>query len=433
MWTAARSSERVDRIAVIFRQPSTIHASEHIMTQTASIHSPRTRNWLAVLSVALSATVFCTTEFLPVGLLRYISQGLGVSEGTAGIMVTAPGLLAAIAAPLLTVAVGRFDRRRVLLGLGLLLVISNLTAMLAPNFAILVGARALFGFGIGGFWAISVGLGGRLVQQEHVGQATSLIFAGVSLGMLIGGPAGALIGELAGWRAAFGAALALSVAALLAQWVSLPSLRVPHWVAPRDLLSIFGTRPARIGLIAMTLALCGQFATYTYITPFLATVSGFGGRVISSLLLGYTVIGLAGNFIGGSAAQRNVKTTLIASILFIAVPLALLPVLGTSRSWVLVALATWGTAYGALPVALPVALQMWMAEATREVREGGMALFVANFQISIALGSFLGGRIVDGFGLFHAMFFGVGLAVVSILTLALTGGHPRRIDEPATS
>ncbi|MGF6653830.1 putative MFS family arabinose efflux permease [Paraburkholderia youngii] len=398
-------------------------------TQIPSIQPPRTRNWLAVLSVALSATVFCTTEFLPVGLLRYISQGLGVSEGTAGIMVTAPGLLAAIAAPFLTVAVGRFDRRRVLLGLGLLLVISNLTAMLAPNFTILVAARALFGFGIGGFWAISVGLGARLVPEKHVGRATSLIFAGVSLGMLIGGPAGALIGDLAGWRTAFGAALALSVAALLAQWVSLPSLHVEHRVSTRDLLGIFGTRPARIGLIAMTLALCGQFATYTYITPFLATVSGFGGKVISLLLLGYTFIGLLGNFIGGSSAQRNVRTTLIASILFIALPLAMLPALSTSRPSVLVALAAWGTAYGAMPVAL----QMWMAQATREVREGGMALFVANFQISIALGSFVGGRIVDGFGLFNAMYFGAGLAVVSILTLALTGGHPRRIDEPATT
>ncbi|MBB5404679.1 MFS transporter [Paraburkholderia youngii] len=399
------------------------------MSQTTSVQPQRTRNWLAVVSVALSATVFCTTEFLPVGLLRYISQGLGVSEGTAGIMVTAPGLLAAIAAPFLTVAVGRFDRRRVLLGLGLLLVISNLTAMLAPNFTILVAARALFGFGIGGFWAISVGLGARLVPEKHVGRATSLIFAGVSLGMLIGGPAGALIGDLAGWRAAFGAALALSVAALLAQWVSLPSLHVEHRVSTRDLLGIFGTRPARIGLIAMTLALCGQFATYTYITPFLATVSGFGGKVISLLLLGYTFIGLLGNFIGGSSAQRNVRTTLIASILFIALPLAMLPALSTSRPSVLVALAAWGTAYGAMPVAL----QMWMAQATREVREGGMALFVANFQISIALGSFVGGRIVDGFGLFNAMYFGAGLAVVSILTLALTGGHPRRIDEPATT
>ncbi|MCP3705652.1 MFS transporter [Paraburkholderia sp. CNPSo 3274] len=399
------------------------------MTQTTSVQPPRAPAWLAVLSIALSATVFCTTEFLPVGLLRYISQGLGVTDGTAGIMVTAPGLLAAIAAPFLTVAVGSFDRRRVLLGLGLLLVVSNLTAMLAPNFGILIVARALFGFGIGGFWAISVGLGARLVQEQHVGRATSLIFAGVSLGMLIGGPAGALLGELAGWRAAFGAALVLSVAALLAQWLALPSLHVEQRIGARNLLGIFGTRPARVGLIAMTLALCGQFAAYTYITPFLATVSGFGGTVISSLLLGYTLIGLAGNFIGGSAAQRNVKTTLIASILFIALSLAVLPSLGTSRPWVLVALAAWGAAYGALPVAL----QMWMAQATREIREGGMALFVANFQISIALGSFAGGRVVDGFGLLNTMLLGAGLAVLSILTLTLAGERSRSTEEAATS
>ena len=147
------------------------------MTNTSTTQPARTPNWLSVFSVALSATVFCTTEFLPVGLLRYISEGLHVTEGDAGFMVTAPGLLAAVAAPLLTVAVGRRDRRRVLQGLGVLLVVSNLMAMLAPDFPTLIAARALFGFGIGGFWAIGAGLGARLVPEEHVGKATSMIFA----------------------------------------------------------------------------------------------------------------------------------------------------------------------------------------------------------------------------------------------------------------
>ncbi|MGH8782405.1 MFS transporter [Paraburkholderia sp.] len=397
------------------------------MTQPATVEPTRPSAWLAVFSVALSATVFCATEFLPVGLLRYISQGLGVSEGTAGIMVTAPGLLAAIAAPLLTVVVRRLDRRRVLQSLGLLLIASNLIAMLAPNFAVLVVARALFGLGIGGFWAIGAGLGGRLVPEQHVGKATSLIFAGVSLGMLIGGPAGALIGELAGWRTAFGAALAMSVVALLVQFVSLPELRVTQRVAVSDLLGILATRPGRIGLAAMTLALCGQFATYTYVTPFLSTVSGFDGKTISSLLLGYTLIGLFGNFIGGAGAQRNVRTTLLATILFVALPVAILPVLGVHRIPVLAALAVWGIAYGAMPVAL----QMWMAQATPNIREGGMALFVANFQISIALGSFAGGLIVDRLGLFDAMYAGAALAVLAMLTIALSGRLTRTAPHTA--
>ncbi|WP_250475629.1 MFS transporter [Caballeronia sp. GAFFF1] len=397
------------------------------MNRNENSRSTQAPAWLAVLSVALSATVFCTTEFLPVGLLRYISHGLAVNEGAAGMMVSAPGLLAAIAAPAVTVAVRRVDRRRVLQGLGMILVASNLVAMLAPNFLVLVLARALFGIGIGGFWAIGAGLGARLVAERHVGRATSLIFAGVSLGMLIGGPAGALIGELAGWRAAFGAALAMSVVALLIQFAALPELRVVQRIRGRDLLGILATRFGRAGLAAMTLALCGQFATYTYVTPFLATVSGFDGKTISSLLLGYTLIGLFGNFFGGAGAQRDVRTTLLATILFIALPVAALPAIGIHRISAIAALALWGVSYGAMPVAL----QMWMARATPDMREGGMALFVAVFQISIALGSLAGGLIVDHYGLFDAMYSGSALGVLAMLSIMLFGRPARAATEAA--
>jgi predicted MFS family arabinose efflux permease len=181
--------------------------------------------------------------------------------------------------------------------------------------------------------------------------------------------------------------------------------------------------------LAAALALCGQFATYTYVTPFLATVSGFDGKTISSLLLGYTLIGLLGNFIGGASAQRDVRTTLLATILFIALPVAALPALGMHRLSAIAALAVWGVSYGAMPVAL----QMWMARATPEVREGGMALFVAVFQISIALGSFAGGLIVDRYGLFYAMYSGAALGILAIIAIMLFGGPARTATETATA
>lgn len=373
--------------------------------------------WLAVLSVALSASVFCTTEFLPVGILRYISEGLDVTEGTAGLMVSAPGLLAAIAAPALTIAVGNRDRRLVLWGLGILLMISNLLAMLAPNFTVLIIGRVLFGIGLGGFWAIGAGLGSRLVSERSAGQATAIIFAGVSIGMLVGGPAGALIGDMVGWRAAFGVALALSAISFATQLFLLPPLRVTQSVRPKDLLGILATRNGRVGLTAMFLVLCGQFASYTYITPFLAQITGFGGKTISSLLLGYTLIGLLGNFAGGFGAGKSVKTTFAATIVFFALPVLALPIVGTSQAMVIALLAVWGMAYGAMPVAL----QVWMVKAAPEVHEGGMALFVANFQISIAIGSFVGGFLVDALGVSSTMFFGAIAAVLALSTLVLSG------------
>jgi predicted MFS family arabinose efflux permease len=373
--------------------------------------------WLAVLSVTLSAAVFCTTEFIPIGILRYISSGLEVSEGTAGLMVTAPGLLAAVAAPAVTVAIGSRDRRLILWLLSALLVASNLVAMIAPNFPILILGRVLFGIGLGGFWAIGAGLGGRLVSEKSAAQATALIFAGVSIGMLVGGPAGALIGDLFGWRTAFGAALALSVISLVAQLLFLPPLRVRQRVRPRDLLGIVETRAGKVGLIAMLLVLCGQFATYTYVTPFLAQVSRFDGKTISSILLGYTLIGLFGNFLGGAGAARNVRATFVATMVFFMLPVVLLPTLGTWKLATIALLAVWGLAYGAMPIAL----QVWMTKAAPEVQEGGMALFVANFQVSIALGSFVGGLVVDALGLFNAMYVGSLLAALAIIIVAAFG------------
>lgn len=370
--------------------------------------------WLAVFSVAFSAIVFCAAEFLPVGLLRFISQALGVSEGMAGLTVTAPAILGAFAAPFITVAVGSHDRRRVLLTLTALLVVSNVLGMVAPTFGTLILGRVFFGIGLGGFWAIGAGLGSRLVTKQSVARATSIIFAGVSVGMLIGGAAGALIGELFGWRVAFGAALALSVLAFVAQFVYLPRLHVEQRVKARELMGILATANGRVGFIAMLFVVGGQFATYTYITPFLAQVSGFDGKGISSLLLGYNVIGILGTFLGGAAAGRNVKVALAATMAFFIVSAALLPVVGQVPLAVIALLAVWGMAYGALPVAL----QIWMTKAAPNAGEAAMALFVANFQVSIAAGSFVGGLVVDHQGLNAVMYFGAFIAAVGLAIFA---------------
>ena len=68
---------------------------------TAPTSSASLRAWLAVASVAVGTFVMVTTEFLPVGLLTNIASSLGISNGTAGLMVTIPGLVATAAAPLL--------------------------------------------------------------------------------------------------------------------------------------------------------------------------------------------------------------------------------------------------------------------------------------------------------------------------------------------
>ena len=63
-------------------------------------------SWFAILAVAIAAfTCLVTSEFLPVGVLNSVAADLHISVGTAGLIITVPGIMAAIAAPLLPVSV----------------------------------------------------------------------------------------------------------------------------------------------------------------------------------------------------------------------------------------------------------------------------------------------------------------------------------------
>src|ERR1700754_194221 len=180
-------------------------------------------SWLGVLAIALGALSLVVTEFLPVGLLSGISRDLGVAEGTAGLAVTATAVFGFIAAPVTAIAIGRADRKLVLLGLTVLLIISSVLSWTAGSFATLLIARIILGIGVGGFWAISITAAAKLVSPEKVHAASSLVFAGISIGSVIAVPAGSYIGAHADWRGGFLGASILAVVCFLLQLVFLPT------------------------------------------------------------------------------------------------------------------------------------------------------------------------------------------------------------------
>lgn len=386
----------------------------------------RVNGWLSVWAIAFCGAVFCTTEFLPVGILRYISSDLGVSDGTAGLMVTVPGILAAIAGPLVTLSIGKVDRRKVLWILTGLLIAANLMAMFSTNFALLLAGRLMFGIGLGGFWAIGVGIAARLVPPDAVGRATAVIFTAISVGLLFGGPAGSFIGEVYGWRTAFGLVAGLSILALVLLLFTLPPLRVVQRVTVQDFMQILRTRNGVVGIAAMFLVIAAHFGTYTYITAFLSEQAGFSGAAISAALLAYTLVGMVGNFVGGAASDKNVKLTLMSGILLLLGSIALMPSLSGNLMLVIIVIGAWGFAYGVIPIAL----QIWMIKAAPNAHEGGTALYVANFQTSIAVGSFLGGVMIDRSGLTSAMYGAAAIAALSFVTVAVLS---RNWDRTATS
>ncbi|UCM89360.1 MFS transporter [Streptomyces marincola] len=364
------------------------------------------RQWAAVAAVTGATFTVVTAEMLPVGLLTPMGASLGVSEGTAGLTLTVTGLVAALSAPLLTPAFGRADRRWLLCLLMVLLAAGNLLAAWAPGFGVMMAARVLVGLGMGAVWAIAAGLAARLVPAASAGTATSLVFSGVAAASVLGVPAGAWIGELADWRAAFVAVAGLAVAVLIALAVLLPPLPGERPARLGGVLRLGGDPRVLTGLAVVALLVTGHFAAYTYVRPVLEEVSGAEDGLIGTLLLCYGVAGVIGNFAAGAGAVRSPRRTLLVIGAVLAATVALVPSTGGSVPVAAALLVVWGLSYGGVSVAT----QTWLLASAPQARESASALFVGVFNAAIAAGALAGGLAADGIGTTAVMWLGCVLA-----------------------
>ena len=170
--------------------------------------------WGAVFSMSLGVFALVTAEFLPASLLTPLAEGLQISKGAAGQAVTATALVALITSLFISAATRGIDRRWVLMGLSVLLVISNLIVAGAPGLVTLLIGRILMGIALGGFWTLSVATVMRLVPEQAIPRALAIMFMGVSAATVFAVPVGSYLGEMIGWRGVFIAATGLALLAL---------------------------------------------------------------------------------------------------------------------------------------------------------------------------------------------------------------------------
>lgn len=382
--------------------------------------------WMSVFAVALGAFAFVTTEYLPVGILPQIASELGVTEGTAGLMVTIPGIVAAISAPTVMIGAGKVNRRHLLILLAMLLVASNLISAMAPNLLTMLLGRGLLGVALGGFWAIAIAAAGRLVTRDKAAKATAIIFAGITFATVLGVPFGTFISTLFSWRASFLATAALALIALAAQMMTLPSLAANESLQVKTLLRYLGKNSTQRSILLMGLIIAAHFASYTYIAPFLVQRAGFSASGITLTLLGFGVLGMLANFLVSASVTRHLQLSLAGAVLLMIASLVSLPWVVDSGAGVIAAVLVWGVAYGAIPLALST----WMQLTSPQLPEASSAMLVTTFQIAIASGSLLGGMIVDGYGIEPTLFFGAVLGGLGLVAMATFGlGHDRLISK----
>ncbi|ANH02764.1 MFS transporter [Shinella sp. HZN7] len=369
--------------------------------------------WGAVISMTFGVFGLVGAEFLPASLLTPMAADLRISEGMAGQAVTATAAVALATSLLVTVVTRRIDRRLVLLGLSVLLIFSNLLVAMASNLAMLLAGRVLLGMALGGFWTLSAATMMRLVPEAYVPKALSVMFLGVSAATVFAAPVGSYVGDIVGWRNVFLGAAVLGALALVVQFATLPSL------PPRG-HSRFGTlfevlmRPGvGFAMFAILLVFTGHFAFFTYIRPFLETVTGLGVEGFSAVLLGFGIATFFGNYLGAVLLERSMRFTLTIMPVVMGALAFSLSVFGGSLAGDAAMVALWGLAFGAVPVAWST----WITRAVPDEAESAGGLFVAAINFAIATGAAAGGALFDTTGVTSVFVASGAVLLLAALTI----------------
>jgi predicted MFS family arabinose efflux permease len=359
-------------------------------------HSPSVprESWGAVFAMSLAAFVLVASEFMPVSLLTPIALDLHITEGQAGQGISVSGLFALFTSLLIASVAARVDRKPLLLSLTLLMIISGTVVAFAPNYWVFMVGRALIGVAIGGFWSLSAATAMRLVPDDQVTRAMAIVNGGNALATVVAAPLGSFLGALIGWRGAFLCVIPVAIVACAWLLLSLPPMKSQSGSGTGNVFKLMKSTPVALGMVAVSVFFMGQFMLFTYLRPFLETVTHVSVSMLSLMLLVLGLAGLAGTFLIEAFLKNGLHRTLIVIPIFMAVIALALISFGSSATTTTVLLGLWGL----VATAAPVGWWTWLAKTLPEEAEAGGGLMVAIIQLAIASGATVGGLVFDSSG-----------------------------------
>ena len=391
------------------------------VTTSASLHQQGAASWGAVLAMSLGAFALVASEFMPVSLLTPIAADLHITEGQAGQAIAISGAFALLTSLFISTVAGRLDRKVLLLSLTLLMMASGTVVALAPNYLVFMVGRALIGVAIGGFWSMSAATAMRLVPAPQVPRALAILNGGNALATVVAAPLGSFLGAIIGWRGAFFCVVPVAAIAFAWKFVSLPAMRDDGGQAGAGVFALLKRPAVVLGMAAVSLLFMGQFTLFTYLRPFLETVTGLTVSALSLVLLLLGVAGFAGTLlIGGLLGPRMYRTLVAIPLLMAAVAVALV-LYGASAAAVAVLLAVWGL----IGTSAPVGWWMWLAKTLPHDAEAGGGLMVAMVQLAIMLGATVGGIVHDHSG-YRATFYASAMILLLAAVFAVLAARAVR-------
>ncbi|MGE6492346.1 MFS transporter [Exiguobacterium sp. NPDC077395] len=364
-------------------------------------------DWILVLSLSLLTFVLGTSEFVIVGILPDIANGLSISIATAGSLVSAFAISFAVGTPITMSLTSHLPKRKLMLGLTILFTVLNLLSSLAPVYEWLLVLRMLTAVVTGVLISLAMLVASESVPPAKRGMAVSFIFGGFTMANVFGVPIGTFIGQQAGWESTFWLTTALGAVAWIAIYRVLPNQLSQEKASLREQMALLTNPRILIAFLIPAFGFGATYVVYTYLVPILKDVLGVPVAWVSPILFAYGFISIFSNIAAGKIASHNPIGRLRFVFLVQAFVLAALFVTTSNVTLGLLNIALMSF----MAILLTTSTQIYLIDLAEKFNPNakGLAssLMPVASNVGIGLGSALGG---------------VVYATSPIMTLALVGG-----------
>ena len=377
----------------------------------------------ALVALALGGFAIGTTEFVTMGVLPDIADGVGVDIPSAGGVISAYALGVVVGAPVIAALATTLPRRAVLVGLVTAFLVGNVLSAVAPGYLTLLLARFVSGLPHGAYFGVASLVAASLVAPHLRGRAVSTVMLGLAVATLAGVPAATWLGQQFGWRSAYWAVVVIAAATAFSVLAVVPPAPAARGASLRTELSALRRPQVLLTLVVAVVGFGGMFAVYSYIAPLVTEVTGLPRGAIPLVLLAFGVGGVIGTPLGGRLADRALFPSLVGGTASTGLLLALMP-LAAQRAVTVVAAVLLLSLSASVMV---VCLQLRLMEVAGDAEMLGAALNHSALNAANALGAWLGGVVIAaGLGYTAPGAAGAGLAAAGLLALGWSALLRRR-------
>jgi len=379
---------------------------------------------IALLALATGGFAIGTTEFVTMGVLPEIADGVGVGTSTAGHLISAYAVGVVVGVPILSFFVAHLPRKGLLLSLMGAYALFNVLSAAAVDYQMLLVARFLDGLPHGAYFGVATIVATSMAAPKHRGRAVALVMLGLSVANVIGVPFATWLGQSAGWRAPYAAAAGLALLTVLLVQVSVPHFPGdPNATGRSEAGRFFTNKQVWLTMLAGAIGFGGMFAAYSYISPIVTDTAGLAEGAVPWFVFAFGAGMVVGTWVAGELARWSVMGSLLASSLGMVAVLTLFWLVAPAGWW-LAPVAFLTTAVASV---LVINLQVRLMDVADDAVTLGAAMNHASLNIANALGAFAGGLAIDVWSVREAPLVGAGLAAAGMLVLLWsTSIHRRR-------